>query len=76
MQINNANFTNLELSKQEQVVVAGIVKGLKNTEIAAFMNISINTVKTYQARVYRKCCVRNRVELTLWYYENIRQINL
>lgn len=75
MHLKDKYIPNQELSKQELMVVTGIVKGLKNAEIAEIMNISVNTVKTYQARVYRKCVVRNRVELTLWYGKHIKELN-
>lgn len=72
---SNLQKTNFdELTKQELLVVASIARGLKNEEIADSMNISINTVKTYLARVYRKCGVRNRVELTIWFIEKNKNV--
>jgi len=67
---------NIVLTGQEQIVLTQIVRGLKNSEIAEEMNLSVNTVKTYVARIYRKCQVRNRVELTRWYLNNLEKLKL
>lgn len=69
MKTNQRNKQFSELSHRENLVAISIAKGLKNHEIADQMNISVNTVKTYLSRIYRKCEVRNRVELTIWYLD-------
>lgn len=53
-----------ELSKRELQVMLMILKGEKIKEIAAEINLSINTVSTYRTRVLEKLNVKNDVELT------------
>ncbi|ARJ04158.1 DNA-binding response regulator [Cnuibacter physcomitrellae] len=57
----------LVLSEREQAVAELIVAGLSNAEIGARLGLSLNSVKTYTSRLYRKIGVSNRVQLTrLW----------
>lgn len=50
----------LPLSKQEQKVLTVLAGGQMYKEIAAELNISINTVKKHLKNVYRKLEVTNR----------------
>ncbi len=51
-----------ELSERELEVLALVSAGLSNREIAEQLFVSVNTVKTHIARLYRRLGVRNRVE--------------
>jgi DNA-binding NarL/FixJ family response regulator len=53
------------LSPREQEILKLIARGLSNKEIAAYLNLSIPTVKLYTRRLCRKLGVRNRAELRL-----------
>ena len=51
------------LTKTEHIVALLFGKGFSAKEIAGFMDMSVNTVKTHIARVYRKTAAQNREEL-------------
>ncbi|MCT4582207.1 MAG: tetratricopeptide repeat protein [Flavobacteriales bacterium] len=50
------------LTEREEEVLILISKGLTNTEIAAEMFVSINTIKTHVKNLFIKLDVRNRIE--------------
>lgn len=54
-----------KLSKRELQVLRAICSGMELVEIAEHLNLSPKTVRTYRARVLRKLCVKNNVQLTL-----------
>ena len=60
----------VDLSNQEKEVLHLIVQGVKNKEIANFLNISVSTVSTYRSRIMEKIGVRTDIELYEWVKEN------
>ncbi len=58
------------LSPREAEVVALIVQGLSNQEIADRAYLSINSVKTYIRSAYRKMDVDRRTQAMLWGMKN------
>jgi len=54
------------LTKRELEVIALMVEGLSNKEIAGELGLSEQTVKNHVARIMDKVDVRNRVELVLY----------
>jgi len=54
----------LGLSEREAEVVALAALGRRNSEIAAALYVSVDTVKTHLARSFRKLGVHNRTELS------------
>ena len=58
--------TQSPLSAREAQVVALIVQGLSNAEIAATAFLSINSVKTYIRTAYRKIGVTRRAQAVVW----------
>jgi len=50
------------ISPREKEVIEKLILGLENKEIAAVLNISINTVRNHISSIYEKCGVQNRVE--------------
>jgi NarL family two-component system response regulator LiaR len=58
------------LSSREAEVMALIVQGLSNVEIADRAFLSINTVKSYIRSAYRKANVNTRAQAVLWGVEN------
>jgi NarL family two-component system response regulator LiaR len=56
----------LPLSPREVDVVRGICRGLSNIEIAAELELSVNSVKTYIRTAYRKMKVDSRSQAVLW----------
>lgn len=55
-----------ELSPREKEVVVGIVKGLSNKEIAATMNVSVNTVMTHRRNIAAKLHIHTPAGLTIY----------
>jgi len=51
------------ISKKEIEVISLLKLGLPHKQIAARLDISINTMRTYLARIYRKCNVNSSLEL-------------
>ncbi|TVT26435.1 response regulator transcription factor [Amycolatopsis rhizosphaerae] len=58
------------LTGRERDVVAAIVRGLSNDEIAADLFLSLATVKTYLSRLFAKLGVRDRTQLVILAYES------
>ena len=62
--ISDAVAQQYGVSKREREIVAWIVQGKSNKEIATGLFISVHTVKEHVANVFRKTGARNRVQLT------------
>lgn len=60
----------VDLTPREQDVIARIVAGLSNDELAAELYLSINTVKTLIRSVYRKIGVTSRAQAVAWGVEH------
>jgi two-component system nitrate/nitrite response regulator NarL len=54
------------LTPRERDVVRGVVRGRTNREMAHDLGITHQAVKNLVSSVYRKCFVRNRVELAMF----------
>jgi two-component system, NarL family, response regulator LiaR len=52
------------ITKREKDVIVLLSKGLEYKEISYQLNISINTLKPYIHKIYKKLKVQNKVELT------------
>ncbi|MDO3700257.1 response regulator transcription factor [Micromonospora sp. C28SCA-DRY-2] len=57
------------LTERERDVVAAILRGMSNEEIAAELFLSRATVKTYLSRLFLKLGVRDRTQLVILGYE-------
>ncbi len=57
----------IQLSKREQEVIFHLSAGMLNKEIAAELNISIDTVKKHIKAIFRKLNVRNRAGAVHWF---------
>lgn len=55
-----------ELSPREKEVVVGIVKGMSNKEIAAKINVSVNTVMTHRRNIVSKLQIHSPAGLTVY----------
>ena len=53
----------MRLTAVEQRIVAAVMSGATNKEVAGRFGLAEQTVKNRLSRVYRKLGVRNRVEL-------------
>jgi DNA-binding NarL/FixJ family response regulator len=64
----------VSLSKRQSELVALLVQGLKNKEIAATLGISEGTVKAYLTTLYEKVGARDRFELALFGLKNMGEL--
>jgi len=55
-----------DLSEREMEILRLVSVGMKNTEIAAELAISLNTVKTHIYNSYKKIGVSNRLQAAIW----------
>jgi DNA-binding NarL/FixJ family response regulator len=55
----------LRLSPQQARIVEGLLRGMRDKQIAADLDLSVPTVRTYLARMFIKIGVADRVELIL-----------
>lgn len=56
-------YESLGISKREKEVAECLIEGMTNQEIADRLFISLATVKDHNHKLFRKCGVRNRLEL-------------
>jgi DNA-binding NarL/FixJ family response regulator len=54
--------TEFDFNERERSVLALLVTGATNQEIALELHLSLDSIKKYATRIYRKLGVRNRVE--------------
>lgn len=62
---NEAQITQLGISKRELEVLLLLGKGLSNQEIADTLFVSQNTIKTHTSRLFEKLDVKNRTQAML-----------
>ena len=58
------------LTEREKTMLAALAKGRTNTELAAELDISINTVKFHLRNLYEKLGLNNRSQAIAFYYAN------
>lgn len=66
--INHEKLRNYSISKKEQRIIEKILIGMSYKEIAYQEGISLNTVKTYVYRIYKKCNINNSGDLIELFY--------
>ncbi len=54
------------LTRREQEIIALVVRGLKNREIAASLCIATGTVKIHMMHIFEKTGIRDRFELAMY----------
>lgn len=59
---NEKAFEESSLSKRELEVLELMAKGLSNQEIADHLFVSLNTIKTHNARLFEKLSVKRRTQ--------------
>ena len=58
------------LTGREKTMLAALAKGRTNTELAAELGISVNTVKFHLRNLYEKLGLRNRSQAIAFHYAN------
>lgn len=58
------------LTEREKTMLAALAKGRTNTELAADLGISINTVKFHLRNLYEKLDLKNRSQAIAFFYAN------
>jgi two-component system nitrate/nitrite response regulator NarL len=66
------NTQRVTLSKRQRQILALLVQGLKNKEIATHLGISEGTVKSYLTKLFDKVGAKDRFELALFGLRNLR----
>ncbi len=56
-------YSDYRITKKENEIINLLIQGLEYKEIGSSLNISINTVRTYIKRVFKKCSVNSTKEL-------------
>ena len=62
------------LTAREMQIAELVAEGLKNSEIATELLLTVDTAKTYVQRILVTTDSRNRVELTLWYLKAVGRL--
>lgn len=57
---------NSDLTQREKEIVIGVVKGFSNKEIAAQINVSVNTVMTHRRNIAAKLEIHSAAGLTVY----------
>ncbi|MCL6589272.1 MAG: LuxR C-terminal-related transcriptional regulator [Firmicutes bacterium] len=65
----NLHFTKLELE-----VIKLVVEGKTNKEIAGDLHLVEGTVKNYLKKILNKTGLKNRVQLAVYYLENLKKL--
>ena len=60
-----------DLTPRERDVIAGVIAGRTNREIARTLGLSEQTVKNVLTTVFEKCQVRNRLQLALFAVQHL-----
>jgi LuxR family transcriptional regulator of csgAB operon len=68
----SADSRNESLTPREQLLLALILQGKTNQQIADALGLKYKTIKNYANILFRKINVSNRVEATLWAKKRLR----
>lgn len=71
-QQTNQKTSPIDLTQRESDILAQIAEGLSNKEIAAVLFLSEGTVRNYISNLLEKLELRDRTQLAIFYYKNLR----
>lgn len=67
------NYAEYEINETEQEIIAKVAEGLSNKEIAGLLHLSEGTVRNYMSDIFLKLDVRDRTQLAIFYFNNVRK---
>lgn len=73
MKQDEHNYQTYALNDREQMIVSLVAQGLNNKEIADTLFLSEGTVRNYLSNLLDKLDLRDRTQLAVFYYQNIKQ---
>lgn len=66
------DYDAVKISDTEQDIIMLVAKGLSNKEIAKRLFLSEGTVRNYLSDIFEKLDVRDRTQLAIFYYTNVK----
>ena len=69
---NGFSYDGADISEREQEIIELVAQGLSNKEISAQLYLSEGTVRNYISTILEKLSLRDRTQLAVFYYKNIR----
>ena len=66
------NYSEMNINEKEQEIIILVAEGLSNKEIAAKLYLSEGTVRNYLSEILEKLDLRDRTQLAIYYYTNIK----
>jgi len=66
------DYSEFNISKKEQEIIKLVADGLSNKEIASELFLSEGTVRNYLSEILEKLNLRDRTQLAVFYYTNIK----
>lgn len=66
------DYSQYDISKKEQDIIEQVAMGKSNREIAEELFLSEGTVRNYISTVLEKLSLRDRTQLAVFYYRNVR----
>ncbi len=61
------------INEKEKDILTLVAKGMSNKEIAAELFLSEGTIRNYISILLEKLCLRDRTQLAVYYYTEVRQ---
>ena len=66
------DYEKFDISEKEQEIIEQVALGKSNREIAGELFLSEGTVRNYISLVLDKLSLRDRTQLAIFYYQNVR----
>lgn len=66
------DFSEYDINEKEQEIITLVAEGLSNKEIATELFLSEGTVRNYLSEILEKLELRDRTQLAIFYYTNVR----
>ncbi len=66
------DYSKYDISEKEQDIVKFVAEGMSNKEIASELFLSEGTVRNYLSGILEKLSLRDRTQLAVFYYTNVK----